>query len=174
MTNTRFEVPLIEVPLTPTQHAWLKQIADEKETSPRDRFRLAMHIAAAIMRRRPQVSAPRFAEAPGRDPNDIDSFIAELAADPRTAASANALADALRAVDLALEALENQRAALQEAEAVAQTKVSDKNVSAFEVCAGDVRWRKDGLLEQLWRINYVGPTGAVEKTTEEWQLVPEF
>ena len=41
------------------------------------------------------------------------------------------------------------------------------------VCAGEVRWRKDGLLEQLWRINYVGTTGAVEKTTEEWRVVPE-
>ncbi len=40
------------------------------------------------------------------------------------------------------------------------------------VCAGEVRWRKDGLLEQLWRINHIGPTGVVVKTTEEWRLVP--
>ncbi len=40
------------------------------------------------------------------------------------------------------------------------------------VCAGEVRWRKDRLLEQLWRINHVGPTGVVVKTKEEWRLVP--
>ena len=66
---------------------------------------------------------------------------------------------------------EQRFAALQEAEAVAGTKVSDKDVSAFEVCAGELRWR-NGLLEQLWHINYLGPTGAVERTIEEWQLVP--
>jgi hypothetical protein len=65
---------------------------------------------------------------------------------------------------------EQRFAALQEAEAVARTKVSHKNVSAFEVCAGEVRW-SNGLLERLWHINYLGPTGAVEKTIEKWQLV---
>ena len=65
---------------------------------------------------------------------------------------------------------EQRLAVLQEGEATARTKVSDKNVNAFEVCASEVRWR-NGLLEQLWHINYLGPTG-VEKTIEEWQLVP--
>jgi hypothetical protein len=46
MTKVRFEVPL-----TPAQHAWLKQIADEKGTSPRDVVRNLI------------------AEARGRDPN---------------------------------------------------------------------------------------------------------
>ena len=54
-------------------------------------------------------------------------------------------------------------------------KVSEKIVSAYEVCVGEVRWRQDGLLEQLWRINHVGTTDAVDKTSEEWEwrLVPE-
>ena len=51
---------------------------------------------------------------------------------------------------------------------------SDKNTNAIEFCAGEVRWRQDGLLEQLWRINHIGPTGAVQKATEEWRLVPEL
>lgn len=46
MTKIRFEVPL-----TLAQHAWLKQIADEKGTSPRD------------------VVRDLIAEARGRDPN---------------------------------------------------------------------------------------------------------
>jgi hypothetical protein len=58
-----------------------------------------------------------------------------------------------------VEALENQRQGL------------DKNLGAFEVCTGDVRWR-NGLLEQLWQINYLGPNGAIEKTIEEWQSAP--
>ncbi len=62
---------------------------------------------------------------------------------------------------------------VQEAVVAARTQVSDKNVSAIEVCAGEVRWH-NGLLEQLWHIYYFGPTGAVEKTEEEWQLVPEL
>ena len=65
-------------------------------------------------------------------------------------------------------------AVLQKEGATARIKALGKNVSAYEVCAGEIRWRKDGLLEQLWRIDCLGPTGAVEKTIEEWQLVPQF
>ena len=46
-------------------------------------------------------------------------------------------------------------------------------MSSIDVCAGEVRWH-NGLLEQLWHIYYFGPTGAVEKIEEEWQLVPVF
>jgi hypothetical protein len=31
-----------------------------------------------------------------------------------------------------------------------------------------------GFFEQLWRINRIGPIGAVEKTIEEWRLVPKL
>ncbi len=50
---------------------------------------------------------------------------------------------------------------------------SDKNASTVEICAGVVRSRKDGQLEQLWHINHFRPTGAVEKTIE-WRLVPQL
>ncbi len=39
----------------------------------------------------------------------------------------------------------------QEVVAAARTRVSDKNVSAMEICAGEIRWH-NGLLEQLWHI----------------------
>jgi chromosome segregation ATPase len=72
-----------------------------------------------------------------------------------------ALAEVQRSPKLA----EQRLAVLQEKEATARTKVSEKIESPYDVCAGEVRWRKDGLLEQLWR-------GG--KTTEEWRLVPEI
>ena len=81
------------------------------------------------------------------------------------------LQKALAEVHRGRKLAEQRFAVLQEAEAAARTKGSNKNVSVIEVCAGEVRWR-NGLLEQLWHINYLAPTGAVEKTIEEWQLVP--
>jgi TolA-binding protein len=81
------------------------------------------------------------------------------------------LQKALAEVQRGRKLAEQRFVVLQEAEAAARTKGSNKTVSAIEVCAGEVRWR-NGLLEQLWHINYLAPTGAVEKTIEEWQLVP--
>ncbi len=40
---------------------------------------------------------------------------------------------------------------VQGAVAAARTKASEKNVSAMEICAGQIRWH-NGLLEQLWHI----------------------
>ena len=68
---------------------------------------------------------------------------------------------------------EQRFAVVQEAVAAARTKGSIKKMSSIDVCAGEVRWH-NGLLEQLWHIYYFGPTGAVEKIEEEWQLVPVF
>ena len=67
--------------------------------------------------------------------------------------------------------------AIQEKIAELMTQLPDieqkLNTSAIEACAGEVR-SNNGLLEQLWHIYYFGPTAAVEKIEEKWQLVPEL
>lgn len=46
-----------------------------------------------------------------------------------------------------------------------------KVITTMESCSGQVRW-EDGVLEQLWHIQHIGTTGAIEKVTEEWRTVP--
>ncbi len=124
---------------------------------------------------------------------DIDEELRQARDKERKSLAENAIDDAAIAA-VSVEELEAQRhgiektlaelqrrrrnaeqrfAVVQEAVAAARTKPSDKRLSAIEVCAGEVRWHS-GLLEQLWHIHYFGPTGAIEKTVKEWQLVPEL
>ncbi len=124
---------------------------------------------------------------------DIEQKLRQARENERRSFAENAIDDAAIAavsvekLEPQLQGLQNARAELQrhrqeaeqklvmvqEAVAAARTKVSEKNMNAIEVCAGEVRWH-NGLLEQLWHTHYFGPTGAVERTAEEWQLVPEL
>lgn len=134
----------------------------------------AIEQIAAITRRMKELTAQLASIEQKRDEAHHNVFAESAIDDAAIAALVEALEDQHQKLQVALAEVQRRRRdaerGLHEVEtSVAPTKVS-KNLSAIEVCAGEVRWH-NGLLEQLWYVHYIGPTGAIEKTIEEWQPV---